>query len=299
MSSYVRWLWSGTPDLDGLATKAVDTSDPKYAKDPEFKPDKLSTWNHTYAEDGWTRSHNAVRGEIAAMKKVLVSLGGKALASWEVGCMQKWWAAHAVHIHSHHANEEKTLNPFLATRINLPDKLTTDHEALLVMLEKIGAMFGALSEAPDATPIAAAWTEYEAMLLPHLFEEEMVGLPLMMAYFRGDEIGPIVEKIVKEEPPLSLGSFWYFNFAIDAEGEPIDPKSGIMGFAKQEGIPWFVYYIAFKGQVEAYKEQMVGSIDALLSGVPPAPPSRGLMLPAFALAAAVAVGAGLIGLMEQ
>ena len=30
----------------------------------------------------------------------------------------------------------------------------------------------------------------------------------------------------------------YFNFAIDASGNEIDAKPGIMGFAKQEGIPW-------------------------------------------------------------
>ena len=40
---------------------------------------------------------------------------------------------------------------------------------------------------------------------------------------------------------------------------------------KQEGIPFFVWNIQFKGQLAKYTNEMVIHTDALLAGTPPAP----------------------------
>ena len=136
----------------------------------------------------------------------MVQLGDKSLEAWEVAALQKWWRAHEEHVHAHHNNEDKTFTPYMSTRIKLPAKLESDHTVLLATLETLKTAFAALVQGVTAGPVSKVWSEYEGMMLPHLFEEEMVALPLMCAYFTGAEFGPIVAKVVKQEPQLSMGA---------------------------------------------------------------------------------------------
>ena len=171
------------------------------------------------------------------MKAVLQTLGSKVLAEWEIAAMKKWWTHHAVHVHSHHRNEDERFGPYIAERVKLPEKLTSDHTKLVAILDKLEGLFAALTVASTAAQISEVradgrvvepvyiayphfqltipatfpavsqmWCAYESMMLPHLFEEEMISLPLVMAYFKGSEFGPLVGEIVKKDPPMSLGA---------------------------------------------------------------------------------------------
>jgi hypothetical protein len=76
------------------------------------------TQNHTPEEDGWTHAHHSLRGEIdgfhAALAKTLARLAGKSPSAWEVAAMQRWWKAHAAHIHCHHVRRPRIERPSLA-----------------------------------------------------------------------------------------------------------------------------------------------------------------------------------------
>merc|ERR1712039_516424 len=119
-------------------------------------------------------------------------------------------------------------------------RLTTDHVELVEMLESLGEQFKALAPGDTVNAIQLAWAAYQAHMLPHLHEEETIGLPL-------------------------LGAFWYWMGGT---------KEVIMEFMKENQIPWFVYYVALKKQVDWYKENTAARADALLSGVPFVPKSQ-------------------------
>lgn len=269
-------LLSGVAQSSGrainfLATEAnafsssINVFASRFQADAAFDPDKTPLWLHPVAEDGWVHAHNALRGEIDVMGEVLSHLGRRPLKAWEVSSLQSWYSGHEEHVLDHHHNEDNKFTPYMATRINLPAKLTTDHVPLVKMLDALGASIHELREGGTAVGLRRAWTKYARMMKPHLLEEEQVALPLLRAYFTPPEVGKLVESILSESPPVSLGSFLYFMGGT---------RETVKKFMDNEGIPFFVWFLAFKGHVQVYHERMVRHADALLSGVPPTPVSQ-------------------------
>lgn len=240
--------------LDGLKTHRVDTSDLSLQADKNFPPDKESTWKHPAEKDGWVRAHDSIRGELDKMLKVLRHLGDRELKPWEATAIKEWWAGHQEHIHGHHSNEDDLLNPFLRTRIVYPEKLEHDHSFLVQCMTDIDAI---VKDITNAAALLPKWKEYRNFMYPHLHEEEQVGLPLVRAYFTPQEFAPTLQAILKKASPIELGSFFHH----------IGGKKDIMEFMKQEGIPFFVWYLEFKGMRALYREKMESKIEALLAGV--------------------------------
>ena len=137
----------------------------------------------------------------------------------------------------HHKNEDDQLNPYIKTRVNYPDKLETDHIELLEILNAISEDIKNLKENDFVEELKVKWENYELKMLPHLKEEENIGLPLLMAYFTPKEVNEVTEKFLKDADKRSLGSFvhWMGN------------KNECLKFQKNEGIPWFVWYIPKSG----------------------------------------------------
>jgi len=247
--------------LNGLATKRVNTNSRAYQKDPAYPPDKESLWKAPEEKDGWMESHNALRKEVAAMKTALTTtLKGRPLADWERGSIKAWWKGHFEIIHQHHLNEDDIFTPFMEKRVKYPRKLTSDHNGLVAQLRKIDDIVS--GDLVRADQLRSAWSKYQSMLLPHLREEEMVGLPLSRAYFTPSEVNEQVMKILANEPPVGGGSFIH----------GLGGKAAMQEFMAQEGIPFFVWYIQFSGQYQVYKDTMLVHMEALLSGTPPPPP---------------------------
>lgn len=123
--------------------------------------------------------------------------------------MKKAWKVHGTHIHSHHSNEDSLFTPYLETRINYPEKLTSDHTELVEKLERVGSMVESLGqkEGDSVSELLKEMKEYQAIMLPHLREEEEQGLPLSRAYFTPEEIGAITQKIVRSIPKVSKSRF--------------------------------------------------------------------------------------------
>ena len=58
------------------------------------------------------------------------------VTEWELSCIQSVWNAHYEHIHAHHSNEDDLLAPWLAERINLPEKVSDDFRRSTVVRRK-------------------------------------------------------------------------------------------------------------------------------------------------------------------
>lgn len=254
-------MWSKEADCKKSAPELVDTQDKQWQADVQFAPDKESSWSHPKEKDGWMLAHNAIRGEVADMKLALAKTVERgSVQKWEIAALRAAWAEHFAHVSAHHSNEEEDFNPFLSTRIRLPENMERDHDDIIRQLNLIDGLFTGLSG--SATDLHCAWLAYEEMLLPHLREEESGPLPLMRAYFKPDEITPIVQKVVGKGPPCEMGSFVYY------AGEET-----FFEFMRQEGIAGFVWYIEFKGKRDNFQRSFVENLKAVVGGTPPQPAS--------------------------
>jgi len=247
--------------IDGFSTPRVNVTDLNYQKDPNFLPDKMDLWKTPESCDGWVHAHNAVRFEIGELKRVLEALNTKPLEAWEVAAVKAWWAGHEKHVHEHHHNEDDLFNPVIRTRVLYPEKLEADHVMLVECMEAIAAAVSKLAAGDSLVGLRLLWERYEAFMLPHLHEEEQVGLPLVRAYFTPAEIDKLVGQILKASDPVSLGSF------VHVMGHKADAQQ----FMRENGIPSFVWHIpgkGFKALRTLYRVKMQSHIDSLLAGEP-------------------------------
>jgi len=247
--------------IDGFRTPAVDVTDLRYQADPNFAPDKTHLWKAPASHDGWVHAHNAVRFEIGEMKRVVEALGTSVLAEWQVSAVKTWWAGHAAHVHEHHSNEDDIFNPVLRTRIVYPAKLEADHVDLVAAMDAIAAHVATLAPGATLAGLRTLWLHYESIMLPHLFEEEQIGLPLARAYFTPAEIDKVTQIFLKKGDPVSLGSF------VHVMGHKADAQR----FMSENGIPAFVWHLpgkGFKSLRTLYRNKMQTHIDSLLAGEP-------------------------------
>lgn len=123
-------------------TTTFDARDPKFQLNDQFKPDKEALWSYPKEEDGWVHAHNALRYEIRSLIEATEATNkrsGQKLQQWEIECITKAWKAHEEHIHSHHANEDNIMGPYLSTRFHYPDKVspsTSSHQQLLLSMHR-------------------------------------------------------------------------------------------------------------------------------------------------------------------
>jgi hypothetical protein len=106
-------------------TAAFNPTDPKYQLNDEFKPDKEESWPYPAEKDGWMHAHNSLREEMRNLVTALEATNAREgnLKDWEAKCIKKAWAAHEIHVHSHHTNEDDIMVPYLETRFKYPDKV--------------------------------------------------------------------------------------------------------------------------------------------------------------------------------
>jgi len=248
--------------IDGFRTPRVDTADLAYQADPVHLPDKAGLWKTPEAHDGWVHAHNAIRFEIGEMKRAAAALGETPLAPWQLEAVRAWWAGHAAHVHEHHSNEDEIFNPVLRTRVNYPAKLEADHTQLVAAMDAIQAhVSSGLAVGGTLNRLRTLWAQYEALMLPHLYEEEQVGLPLARAYFTPSEIEKVVSSFMKNGDPVSLGSFVHV----------MGHKKDAQAFMRENGIPPFVWHVpgkGFKALRTLYRNKMQAHIDSLIAGEP-------------------------------
>lgn len=239
----------------------IDPTDSIYQLNHEYKPDKESAWHYPAERDGWMHAHNAIRGEIASIRSALEAIEkrGNTLVAWKVKALKTVTDAHFEHIHGHHSNEDDVFVPEFHKRFRFPEKLETDHIGIVEKLSALEKMINNIKVGDGVqviTNLIQEWNKYSDLLLPHLAEEEAVGLPLMRAYYTPQEMAPLVQKLVARSTKLEVGSIIYFMGVNRCRSE----------FMKQEGIPFFVWYIDFRSKYNLFLKEFVNNIDALVSG---------------------------------
>ncbi len=253
---------------DSNAAPSINPLDTKWQANPQYMPDKASEWDHPMEEDGWTHAHNSLRGEIKDIELSLTSISEKFpdnTPHWAVQSIQVIWSGHEVHVHSHHQNEDDIMTPMLKGRINLPDKLESDHVTIVNLILNVTDAVNALKEGSGSgsglEAVISAFVAYKEALLPHLLEEEKVALPLVYAYFTPKEIGAAVRKMSMKSNAIEMGSFVHY----------MSRDHFCNSFMKQEGIPCpsFVWHLIFKPCHKYFMKNMKDNFDALQNGTPP------------------------------
>lgn len=157
-------------------------------------------------------AHNSLRSELSKCIEAVTARRKRngVLQAWEIQCLQMAWNAHCVHTHAHHENEDDLMVPFLKTRVHYPKQCETDHQALIDGLEDLKATIDGLKVTGSAVEDQKAMEKiltklkaYQALMLPHLKEEEETALPLMRAYFTSAEVAPKVQEIIGKGPKVS------------------------------------------------------------------------------------------------
>ena len=238
----------------------INTSDAKWQVSPEFQPDKDDTWKYPTEKDGWVLAHNMIRGEVNDIIKAVesnVSRGTPAPA-WVVESIAQVWTHHQDVVHDHHRNEDDIMNPFMKTRINFPEKLEADHVIVIEKMNDVTECVKALKEGDSLNDLLEKLNAYKTILFPHLLEEEEIALPLLRSYFTPAEVGPVIGEILKVSGRAEIGSF------VSSMGEEYFRST----FMKQEGIPFFVWYLKFKGDFNYFEHNIKSTLEALDTGVP-------------------------------
>ena len=249
----------------------------------------------------------AVNGNSGSPEQEGDNKSNKSLQEWQVKSLKTIFAAHYTHVHEHHTNEDAIMTPALEKRIQYPAKLTDDHEGLVMQLEHLNNVVKALKAGDDtATTMMSLlkdFRSYHANMKEHLQEEEDIGLPLMRAYFEPAEMAKIVQQILQKTPKVravlhytvlwfcSMGvcyciivlthyysSSYYYYFQLELGGfiYHMGADRFRSEFMKQEGIPFFVWYLEFGSSLKLYQTQVIDSVTALKSGVEPTSQKAGV-----------------------
>lgn len=247
-----------------------DPTDLKYQVSDEFPPDKESTWPYPMEKAGWVLAHNALRGAMEQFQYCLSTVKKKSsednnkLQAWQVKCIKEVFAFQYEFIEEHHAFEDNILAPEFSKRFKYPDKLVDDHDGIIKQLNKVNELVKNLQPGLDtATAIHEVLNEfdkYDKAIRPHLLEEETIGLPLSRAYFDPKAFAKIMMKGQLKSPPnlVAMGCFVYFN-GIGTSRE----------FLKQEGMPFFVWYLMWRPGYKKYCSTILEKVKALMDGVEP------------------------------
>jgi len=149
--------------------------------------------------------------------------------------------------------------PALKERFNYPSKLESDHEGLMNQANKVKKIVENLSAGDSIDELLREWKVYEDIVLPHLKEEEEIGLPLYHAYFTQEEGNAMEQAIIKRITKFEMGSFIYF-----CGIEKFRQK-----FMPQAKIPFFVWCLEFSGMHSLFVREWIKNVDALKTGVEP------------------------------
>jgi len=239
---------------------AVDTD--------RYPADKASQWEKIPIEnDQWTLSHNSLRCEINSMIQALRMFMDRihdgSVPEWAANTIKEWWISHIAHITDHCKSEETSYKPMFTERFNWPAEIDELHDALDSVKEKVQTAIDKLNtEKSTVAAVRDALSDYEGTMLKHFQVEETTALPLMRAYFTPEEISVVQRKILEDAPENAMGALIY---AMSPDGAKF--RSDFMAV---RGIPSFVWYLAFKGRLAAYKKDVVAKVEAIESGKEPA-----------------------------
>jgi len=212
------------------------------------------------ADSGWFYAHEAIRVDISDALQILERLAATpSPAPWESAALAKWWHFVYEFIEHHHDNEEQLFFPRIAERVELPPRLTADHKTMLAALKETDAIVKAETAKPPGTAdwakAATSLRHVEAIILPHLLEEEHDTLPAMMANFTAKELEPTERAMIKAQPWWSLGHL-YRRFRDDMVVKQRHAVGSL-------GVPSVVFGALIRPKIEKYQAEVGWLVEEL------------------------------------
>ena len=171
---------------------------------------------------------------------------------------QDWWVGHRDHVVNHHAMEDRTLHPYVRSRVHVPVEFQASHDQLACMVRTVNRAI-CNRHFTRASELVLVWHGYRTSLYPLLAEEEAILIPLTRAYFTPEEYGAKIGEILRSTPKLAMGSLLHH-----LQGG----KEGAMGFLVRYGFEWTAWYSWAHAARTQYRENMESKLASLLVGAP-------------------------------
>ena len=171
---------------------------------------------------------------------------------------QDWWMGHRDHVVNHHAMEDRTLHPYVRSRVHVPVEFQASHDQLACMVRTVNRAI-CNRHFTRASELVLVWHGYRTSLYPLLAEEEAILIPLTRAYFTPEEYGTKIGEILRSTPKLAMGSLLHH-----LQGG----KEGAMGFLVRYGFEWTAWYSWAHAARTQYRENMESKLASLLVGAP-------------------------------
>jgi len=241
---------------------------------------KNKNWPYPAHLDGWYLIHVAIRVDMENIKtavgQTLAQLkDSKPLSAWQVRYWQKYFANFYDIVHMHHENEEEIMFPFIATKVQLPPKMSADHQTLTATLVKCRALVQGLREggalADDTATFQQLKDSFESLMTlmaEHLDEEEEVGLPLLRKHFTMHEFKPTEKKIVARVTPHEVG------YVMHAMADDAARRSWMTDVA---GMPGFVQSLIMMPALHKWTREWQPMIESLKTGIYQPPQKSGCL----------------------
>jgi hemerythrin-like domain-containing protein len=85
---------------------------------------------------GWYLVHQALNKDMALMAKALQVVAkqlesGRNLEPWQKEGLSTFWLRFGENLHAHHKHEEDFFFPWMATKMQMPERMADDHKVLL------------------------------------------------------------------------------------------------------------------------------------------------------------------------
>jgi hemerythrin-like domain-containing protein len=82
---------------------------------------------------GWYLVHQALNKDMALMAKALQVVAkqlesSKNLEAWQTAGLSTFWLRFGENLHNHHAHEEDFVFPWMATKMQMPERVADDHK---------------------------------------------------------------------------------------------------------------------------------------------------------------------------
>lgn len=171
---------------------------------------------------------------------------------WEKQALTKLWTLFEEWVHEHHENEEKIFFPWIATRVELPERLTSDHLTLMDMLRECGK----LVKEQRYMDFLSAFKELKTEMELHFAEEEKAIMTQMRDNFTRAEEKVVEAEIAKNLKIVDIGHLL----------RPLDRKEQIRWMKSVAEIPTIAIYIIMLPAIWHFNRKVSKKIHALKSG---------------------------------
>lgn len=213
----------------------------------------MQEWAFPIEEDGLFRIHDALRMDMNDIQAIAERLSLESMAQpWEKQALVQVWSRFENWVHDHHTIEEDIFFPWLATRIELPERLASDHVALMDMLLECSR----LVKAHGYKDFLHAFKTFKSDMEIHFEEEEKAIMSQMRNHFTRAEQKVVDDKIAKRSKLSDIGHLL----------RPLDRKAQIKWMKTVVELPTIVIYLVMIPAIWHFNRTVGKKIQALKSG---------------------------------